>query len=194
MPTASSDADLSRMYGRRRDGPSNITGSGSAQTLSRGSVLCACKCMRRIRSPRESSFGLAGPSYTTGAGIGLTMGEEPPQRSPDPAKVLLPRLAAACASILLDSPSRLGASKMSKIGRSRGAPSSRENAIADEPMRLRLPVMVARDVLLATTCCEAVKACRTEEDAEAMKTASAGRKTEGRNGSLAKAGCGAPSP
>lgn len=101
-----------------------------------------------------------------GAGSGLTVREE--GRSGGGVGRAAVRLVATRASILLDSPRRLGASKMSKIwGRSIGVCSSAGSVIA-EALDMRRHPADATDALRASKCCEEAKTCRTEEVEAAM--------------------------
>lgn len=136
-----------------------------------------------------SPFGLAGPSYMTGAGSGRTVAEAARLRSTAGARTGCARLAAACASILLDSPRRLGASKMSKMGRSMaGLSSSTGSAMAVLLIPRRLTA--AGSLFLATECCDVAIACLNEEETEDMELL---RRGGGVGGPL-KASHGAPFP
>lgn len=77
------------------------------------------------------------------------------------------RLLAASASILDDSPRRLGASKMSKMGKSIvDGSSSSGRAMAAVLIERRLTAL--SDTLRPSACCDATRICRTVEEEAAI--------------------------
>ena len=90
-----------------------------------------------FRTAKEAGLCVAGPSKMTGAGRGSILwrprglsGRTTAEREVGMA-IAAARAVEDRASILLDSPSRLGASKMSKIWMSRGASSPDASDAAD---------------------------------------------------------------
>lgn len=97
-------------------------GAGSAPIPDRG-VLGACGVVGLIPKARKEMKGgwrgRAGPSSTVGAGSGLTVGRRADACVvSDRARRVAAEAAALDTSNLLDSPRRVGASKMSRMLRS----------------------------------------------------------------------------